>query len=456
MKYDARRTALNILNKFDKNPEPIDKIISNEIDACACFSKKDMALLHALVYGILRWQKRLDWIIKHFSNTRLRKINPLVLNILRLGIFQLCFLNKIPSSAAVNTSVEMAKTFAPPWVVKYVNGLLRNCSRRHDKVTFPNINENPVAALATSKSFPEWLIQRWLNSFGINKTSTLCDVINNIPPITVRSNTLKTTRLQLIKALEPDVENIEKTKYAPDGICFYKPKKSIDALETFQKGWFQVQDEAAQIVTLLLNPKPGETVLDACAGLGGKTSHIAQAMKNQGNIVALDIDSKKLLQLSNAMNRLGISIVNTYAHDLSFPLQKTLSNKFPALFDRILLDSPCSGLGVIRRNPDTKWLLSKKNLIYYSKREKTFLDNLAHLVKPSGILAYAVCSFEQEENEEVVNYFLEKHSEFEVNLNFTGLSQKVRSLLNKNGYFKSIPHINNMDGFFTVCFKRFK
>ena len=390
MADEVRKAALYILNALDKGHNTLDSLLEDVFREKTLFSKKDRAFLQALVYGVLRWRGRLDWIIDCFSKTRLNKIDPKVLNILRLGLFQIIYLDKIPVSAAVNTSVEMTKTAAAPWVVRYVNGLLRNAVREYRHVAFPEVDKDPAKALATKKSFPKWLIKRWLDRFGLKETGLLCDAINTIPPITVRCNTLKTSREKLVKALEGYAEKIGITNYAPDGVFFFNPKKSIPEIEAFEKGLFQVQDEAAQLVTLVLNPQPGETILDACSGLGGKSGHIAQIMKNRGRLVAMDKDENKLLRLESEMHRLGVSIVTTCIHDLDTPLNRKDFGKF----DRILLDAPCSGLGVLRRNPDTKWRASQQNAAYCQKKQSLFLDNLAHLVKPSGVLVYAVCSMD--------------------------------------------------------------
>ncbi|MBE9530734.1 MAG: 16S rRNA (cytosine(967)-C(5))-methyltransferase RsmB [Proteobacteria bacterium] len=452
MADEVRKTALYILNTLNKERNTLDNLLEDVFREKTLFSKKDRALLQALVYGVLRWRGRLDYIIDYFSKTRLNKINPNVLNILRLGLFQIIYLDRIPVSAAVNTSVEMTKAAAAPWVVGYVNGLLRNAVREYGHVTFPDVDKDPVKALATKKSFPEWLIKRWLDRFGLKETGLLCDAINTIPPITVRCNTLKTNRKKLVKALERYAEKIKITNYAPDGGFFFNPKRSIPNIEAFENGLFQVQDEAAQLVTLHLNPQSGETILDACAGLGGKTGHIAQMMKNSGRLVAMDKDENKLMRLESEMHRLGVSIVTTRIHDLSSPLNREHFGKF----DRILLDAPCSGLGVLRRNPDIKWRASQQNLAYCQKRQALFLDNLAHFVKPSGVLVYAVCSMEPEENESVIKGFLNKHGKFAIEKKSTGLSFDACSLVTRDGYLKTFPHLNNMDGFFSICMKRKK
>ncbi len=434
MTNNARQTALFILNTLDKAHSTLDNILEEVLEQNTQLSRRDRALAHALVYGVLRWRARLDWIIRRFSKTPVFKINPEVMNILRLGLFQMVCLDRIPVSAAVNTSVEMAKSFAAPWVVRFVNGLLRNAAREmgngHGESDIGNWKlagnaafNDPVSELAATKSFPKWLIKRWLNRFGREETETYCDAVNTIPPITVRANTLKTTREQLMSAIESDVEHLEATHVSSDGISFFNPATPVSEMNAFQEGWFQVQDEAAQLVTLLLDPQPGETILDACAGLGGKTGHIAQMMQNQGHIVATDKDGRKLDRLKSEMKRLGVSIVRTVTHDLDatckYDASAMLSTSHFSLltsqfFDRILLDAPCSGLGVLRRNPDAKWSASEKDLKRFKERQIRFLDHLAGWVKPSGILVYAVCSREPEENEAVVTAFLNQHPEFEL------------------------------------------
>lgn len=453
MADEVRNTALDVLNTLDKNRfQTLDTALETALRKNERFTKRDRALIQTLVYGVLRWRARIDWVIAHFSKTRLDKVDPKVLNILRLAIFQIMYLNRIPVSAAVNTSVEMAKSHASPWVVGYVNGLLRNVAKTHQRVAYPDIEKDPVSAIAVEKSFPKWLIKKWYHRFGLKEVLLLCDAINTIPPITVRTNTLKTSRETLVKLLEAYSDKIELTEYSPDGILFFSPSVSIPEIKAFEHGLFQIQDEAAQLVTLFLNPQPGEAVLDACAGLGGKTGHIAQLMKNRGKLVVADKDKKKLAQLETEMHRLGIDIVKTQPHDLNKPFTQERSETF----DRILLDAPCSGLGVLRRNPDAKWDSSKQNLAYHHKRQAMMLDNLAHLVKPSGVLVYAVCSTEPEENERVIKGFLNKHEEFAIENSTTGLPLKACHLLTDNGYLKTFPHLHHMDGFFSVCLKRLK
>ena len=451
MNDKARETAILILNTLHTTKKNLDDILVDIFDEDRQ-SKLDKAFTYSLVYGVLRWQNRLDWVIKHFSHVKIHKIDPAVLNILRMGLFQIIFLDRVPVSAAVNTSVELSKSLGGAWVVKFVNALLRKASTAYDTVPYPDFEENPVLSLATEYAFPEWLIKRWIKRFGPIETKQLCTFLNTIPPITVRTNRLKTDRDNLVRLLDQETAGASRTAISPEGVSFFNPKLPIPQLTSYQKGWFQVQDEAAQLVTLMLNPHPGETVLDACAGLGGKTGHIAQQMQNKGRIIAMDRHRQKLSRLRSEMLHLGVSIVTTNSHDMNVPFDTKRSR----MFDRIILDAPCSGLGVLRRNPDAKWVFAKSNLTSYQNRQVTFLDTLTPLVKIDGILVYTVCSIEPEENEGVVEAFLNEHPSFIIDKDFRNLLPEMSMFIDKQGFFKTYPHTSNMDGFFAVRLRRTK
>jgi 16S rRNA (cytosine967-C5)-methyltransferase len=452
MPQDPRKTALDVLNTFNRGKKTLDRILLDIPQHDRYLSRKDRALFTAMVFGVLRWRSRLDYIIRHFSKTPIKKIEPKVLNILRLGLFQIICLDRIPDSAAVNTSVEMTKQIGASRAAGFVNAVLRKSATNYSSVDFPAFETDPIAFLSADQSLPAWLAKRWLKRFDQESLMRLCNTINAVPPITIRTNTLKTEREQLILSLEKEAERIESTTTAPDGIRLVNPKRSISDLPAFRNGWFQVQDEAAQLVSLLLNPQPGESVLDACAGLGGKTAHIAQLLLNKGSVTAMDRDEKKLQQLDSEMQRLGVSIVRTTCYDLNLPLDP----KQHGGFDRILLDAPCSGLGVMRRNPDIKWKSSEADLKRHAGVQKRFLENLATLVKVNGILVYAVCSFEPEENEAVIAAFLKKHPEFAIDKNLGKLPETLHSLVEPANGFKTLPLLNQMDGFYFARLKRIK
>jgi len=449
---NPRKATLEVLNTLDKSARTLDRVLEEMHHGGLELTRKDHGLFNALTYGVLRWRGRLDWIIHHYSKTPIDRIEPAVRNILRIALFQIVFLDKIPDSAAVNTAVELTKSAAGAWVVKYVNGVLRNAVRGYRTIPYPEMASNPVDALAAIYSFPHWLIRKWVDRYGAETTADICRAVNAIPPVTLRTNTLKTPRTDLVRAMETHAQNVTGTPFSPDGVAISGLRTAIPDMAAFRDGLFQVQDEAAQLVTLLLDPKPGETVLDACAGLGGKTGHMAQMMENAGCIVALDSSSRKLVRLEAEMKRLGVSTVTTCSADLSAsPTRLPVS-----LFDRILLDAPCSGLGVLRRNPDAKWRSEKKHLAVYGRRQAIFLNSLARFVKPSGVLVYAVCSTEPEENEAVVKDFLNNHPEFVMETRDSGIREPVKEIPEENGFMRTCPHQHQTDGFFAARFRRLK
>ena len=452
MPIDSRQYALNLLDRFDRYGSTLDRLIDDSSDDLGSLLKRDRDFIFALVFGVLRWRDQLDFYIQSISSRPLRKITPTILNILRLGTFQIIHMNRIPVSAAVNTAVELTKAIAPIWVTKFVNAILRNLARNHHQIQFPRIDKDPVPALATKYAYPEWMVKRWIDRFGVTETDALCNAGNGIPPITLRANTLQINRDQLVEQLKDHFDSIRPTAVSPDGLACKHPQATLTALPGFKQGLFQVQDEAAQLVSFLLSPKPGEVILDACAGVGGKTGHIAQLMGNNGSIIALDSNAGRLAALRAQMMRLKISIVKEIQYDLLG--SASLPSGCPHQFDRILIDAPCSGMGVIRRNPDTKWRLSVEDLEKYGTNQLKLIESLSTLVKPAGRLVYAVCSNEAEETDAVLKRFLNRHPEFRLCLCPALSAVAAPDDLLTNGMLKTFPHRHRMDGFFAVGLKR--
>ena len=447
---DARQVALDVLNEIDKGQDTLDFLMDKWTANIRFPFRKDRSLLNAIVFGVTRWRKKLDHVISHFSNTPFENLHPVVRNVLRMGLFQIQHLDRIPVSAAVNTSVDLAKANAHAQLANFVNAVLRKATQEIDSVPYPDPEASPVESMAVEKSFPEWLIERWFLRFGMEETGRLCDSINQIAPITVRVNTLRTNRDKLVKSLEGETGRVWTTSVSEDGVVFSSPKRPLPELAAFRLGWFQVQDEAAQLATRLLEPLPGEKVLDACAGLGGKTGYIAQMMENRGRVAAMDIGKDKLARLVAEMDRLIIKNATPYVHDFEEPLRGRPYRHY----DRILLDAPCSGLGVLRRNPDSKWRAQPDSFADCARRQGRFLDNLSRSVKSGGTLVYVVCSMEPEETDGVVDTFLESHPEFTIKKPPQDLLEKAPSLFTKRGFFRSYPHLHDMDGFFAAGFTK--
>ena len=442
----ARAIAADLLNRLQDRRHTLDQLMDRADSRIQSLNRADRSLVHALVFGVQRWQSRLDWIIDHLA-ARNRKMDPHVRTILRLGLFQIQFLQRIPVSAAVHSSVELAKRSGRKWAAGFVNGVLREAVRRADRIPWPDAEKDPLTHMAVTHAFPRWLISRWVRRWGAEAADAFCRMVNTIPETTLRTNTLRISRRELLTAVQSEAEAVRETRYSPEGIALMKMNRPLPQWPAFQEGWFQVQGEAAQITSHFLGPRPGETVWDVCAGLGTKTAHMAQLMQNQGRIVATDLYATKLEKLDREMNRLGITIVQ------STPLDLTASapNLPPAAFDRILLDAPCSGLGVLQKNPDGKWRLTPREIQKNSTRQLALLTRAAPLLKAGGILVYAVCSLEPEENEQVVDAFLQKHPEFAIYPSSWSAGERINSLLTPRGFLSTIPHLSQLDGFFAAA-----
>jgi len=447
MGANARKQALTLLTELEHNRHTnLDQLLDARRSTDQSISRRDRALRQALVFGVLRSRNRLDWVIRHFSKTRFRKIDPTIKNILRLGIYQLLYMDRIPASAAVHTAVELAKDAAAPWTVKFVNGLLRSVAREPEAVRFPDVASDPVKAISVRNSLPQWLARRWLTRWGRDECNRLCEAINAIPPLSLRTNTLATNRMDLIASLKTIAAEVIPTPHSPEGISLQGMQTDLTAIPEFAAGAFQVQDEAAQLISHCLALKPGLRILDACAGLGVKTGHMAQLTENKCEIVAIDSVDSKLKVLQKEMQRLGVTNVKTARHDwLVAPDPDVLGT-----FERVLLDAPCSGLGVLRRNPDTRWQRTEPDLKRYAERQQVFLNHLAPLVKPGGLLVYAVCSMEPEENEQVVQHFLDQNKHFTQVAIHMEVVHAPTALTGADHCFRTFPHRHAMDGFFAA------
>jgi 16S rRNA (cytosine967-C5)-methyltransferase len=450
MKPDPRQTAINILNSLETGRKTLDDIVRTALNRRDLPEKRDRALATTLIYGVLRRRMTLDWVIGQLSSTAFDKIDPAVRTILRVGLYQILLLDRIPDYAAVNSSVNCVKAAGSPHAARYVNGVLRTAIRRRESLAYPDQTADPVQWLSVTRSFPEWMVRRWMDRFGPDDAVRYCDRANLIPPITVRVNTLKTKYARVREALAGEAERVEDGRYSPDAISFYSPRGSVDEMESFINGWFQVQDESAQLVCRWLNPRPGERILDACAGLGGKTGYIAQLMKNQGRVTAADMDGKKLQALTAEMERLGVSIVETRRINwLNGPAEKK-----DRQFDGVLADCPCSGMGVLRRNPDIKWSASPGRLSRHRQNQVRLLSALADRVRPGGRLLYVVCSTEPEENEQVVERFLNDRKDFDIEPAPADMEAGVRQFINDRGYFTTSVYPHDLDGFFGARLKK--
>lgn len=410
------------------------------------FEPRDRHLLHALVYGVLRNRLRLDTILSAFLHQSKDRIDSRLMWILRIGLFQILEMDRIPNHAVVHTAVELTRTLRMGWAGGMVNAVLRRAIREASSVPLPVRAQEPVRALAVRSSFPQWLIETWIGRYGVDETQALCDAFNRIPPLVIRTNTLRTTRDQLMRSLADVAEGLEQTRFSPDGIRMARAHAAVAQLPGFSEGHFQVQDEAAQLVGLLVDPKAGMRVLDACAGRGGKTGHLAQRMNDSGEILAVDQSAEKLSVLEGEMKRLGVFMVRCQSHAWT----DGSLERGQAAFDRILVDAPCSGLGVLGRNPDIRWRPDRKDLRPFAARQVAIIENSLCLLKPGGRLVYAVCSMEPEETDGVIATILQGHPEIRRVESLAEMPNSAVSDFWKEGALRTSPHLDGMDGFFAA------
>ena len=443
-----RAISLDLLNRVEENDRHPDDLLSDSFKRYRHLTSLDQAFLTELTYGVLRWRGMLDWIILHFSNIPFEKIEPEMLNTLRLGLYQIFFLTKTPASAAVNESVELAKKIRGKGGGGFVNAILRSALREKETIPYPDKTKDAARHIAIIQSHPLWLVQRWIDELGMEETLKVCVANNRIPTLTLRTNTLKIKREDLIEKLKEKGLAPTQTSFSDEGILL-KDGPPISELPFLSEGLFTIQDEASQLITSILDPKPGEKILDACAAPGGKTTHIAQKMENLGEIDAFDLHQRKLKQIEEGCKRLGIKIVRTNIGDAVNPLLGLGEIKF----DRVLADVPCSGFGTLRRNPDLKWRRKKEDLKRLSQLQFSILKNLSGYVREGGLLTYSTCTVFHEENEEVVEGFLSEHRAFQLDSLFEVLSEKCHFFITR-GYFKTFPPAGDLDGFFAARLRK--
>jgi 16S rRNA (cytosine967-C5)-methyltransferase len=447
---NARAIAMHTLMQVVQRGSFPDVLLDIYFKEHPKLDSRDRALVTELVYGVLRWQGRLDWIINQQIKIKPEKVDLTVRLILRLAVYQLLFLDRIPAAAAVHEAVELAKASQPKHVVRFVNGVLRTISRKGKVLREAHPEGSAEHRLAIICSYPVWLVQRWLTMLGNEETESFCQASNQIPPTTVRVNKLKTTVAAMAASFKDLGFSVESGKFVPEALHLRAIRTDLSSLDHYQRGEFQVQDEASQLIAHLLQPQPGERILDACAGLGAKSTHLAQLMENQGEIVALDNQGWKLTRLMENAQRLEVSCIEPVEMDV---LELESSGEEPS-FDRILLDAPCTGLGVLRRNPDIKWKVKPKDFRRLHLVQKQMLKRLAPLLKPAGVLLYATCTVSSEENEETVLGFLTEHPHYQPESARPYLPPGSADVVNRSGAVQTWPHRHGVDGFFAARLRR--
>lgn len=455
--FDAvRMLAWEVLRRVERSGAFVDLLLDRIFSKNPKLRVLDRAFMSELVLGTLRWRSRLDLAIHRAVKFPDQKIDPKLLHLLRMGAYQILFMDRVPPFAAVNESVRLAKAaFKSEKIPGFTNAVLRSVARNKNQEDLPPFEKQPVEYISQVLSHPRWMAERWVGEFGPEMARKMCEANNLRPPFTVRVNTLKTTPKILQEQLaEAGIQSLP-APYSREGLILQEGLWPSEE-PLFQKGFYFVQDEASQIVAHLVNPQPGERVLDACAAPGGKATHLAQLMKDQGEIIALDLYGPKIEWIRDNCRRLGIRMVTALCADASSPLP------FPQepTFDRVLVDAPCTGLGTLHRHPEAKWRQQPGDVERLRRLQVALLENLRTRLKPGGVLVYSTCTVTREENDYVAEAFLRNHKDFHLEDLRRIIPQSLHPLIDERGFLRTYPGLTivrdhyRLDGFFAARMRK--
>ncbi|TVQ57415.1 MAG: 16S rRNA (cytosine(967)-C(5))-methyltransferase [Spirulina sp. DLM2.Bin59] len=439
---NPRHLALITLQQIDRHGAYTDIALDRTLGKTPDLPKPDRALVTELVYGVVRRQRTLNAIIDHLGTKPAQAQPPLLRTILQLGLYQLRYLDHVPPSAAVDTSVELAKTNGQGRLTKVVNGLLRNYLRQieagNDPLTLP---ADPMERLGITASFPDWMVGQWWGELGEEEAIALCDWFNQAPVIDLRVNPLKSDPATVQAALLESGVKAQTVPGLPRALRLPGSVGAIPKLPGFRRGWWTVQDSSAQWVGALLDPQPGETIIDACGAPGGKTTDMAERMGDVGTVIACDRTPHRLEKVRQNAQRLGLTCIETHLGD------SATRGDFVGWADRLLLDVPCSGLGTLHRHPDIRWRQTPENIAQLTQLQKQLLANTARWLKPGGRLVYATCTLNPPENEAIIEDFLKDHPNWQI----SPPGPEFAPFASPEGWVKIWPHRAQMDGFFMVA-----
>ncbi|MEK6303896.1 MAG: 16S rRNA (cytosine(967)-C(5))-methyltransferase RsmB [Acidobacteriota bacterium] len=432
----ARRAAFDILRRVETEGAYASVLIASLPDTS--LSREDRALAHEITLGVLRWRGLLDSLIERYAARPVSGLDVQVVIALRIGLYQLRYLARVPDSAAVNESVNLVKESGVRSAAGFVNAVLRKAARNPGDEAGADINDASARA-AVELSHPEWMLSRWRAMLGETEASALALANNRTPASAFRVNTLRITVDEALAQLAEQCVTARPSEFVPG--AFIVEQGAAAVARAAEQGLIYVQDEASQLVSLLLDPRPAERVLDLCAAPGSKSTHIAALSQDEAWIVACDAHAHRLAVLVTACRRLGVHSIDAVALDATRDLP--FASNSPK-FDRVLIDAPCSGTGTLRRNPEIKWRLEPEDIAQLAGVQLKLLRAGAAMVKTGGRLVYSTCSLEREENEEVISRFLERDTRFSVT------EPNVVEMITPEGFVRTFPHRHGMDGFFAA------
>lgn len=446
---NAREVALECLLTLSSSSTSITSVVDSAF-AKYSVDGRDRRLINGLVYGVIRWQKQLDWVLDQFINPRFQ-VDARHRNILRLGAFQLLHLDGIPAHAAIFETVQLAASHPRRnrgrKTTGFINAVLRSVQREGAILTYPSLDTNPIDHISFSLSYPKWLVKRWLETRGVSWTLAFCRASNQIAPLALR-----VSPQEVHKSLERIGIAASPSKIAPEGLVL--ERGAITAFDDADEGTLKdilnrediyVQDESAMLVAHLLSPQNATFIVDLCAAPGGKTTHLAHLMGNAGKIIAVDISAEKVALLEENCRRVGACNVETQVLDAT-----KADLNFMKTADAVLVDAPCSGFGTLRRHPDIRWNKTFEQIRALSEMQYSLLKNAAQHIKPGGILVYSTCSIEPIENEAVIQRFLADFPMWTIENAKDFLPNVLPNMITPQGFVQTFPHEHEVDGAFAA------
>jgi len=438
---DPREIALVVLERVERTEAFAKEALDGRLGKHR-LSRENRSLARELTYGTLRWRGYIDGALSSLLTRDLQSLPGMIRNILRLGAYQILFLNRIPDFAAIDESVNLAKRYGHVGTAGLVNAVLRRVAERRDEFPLFPEGADEVERLAIRCSHPRWLVQRWVERWGEDATRALCEAANRPPPFVVRVNRTRTSTEALADELRALGIGCEAGRYVEEALRL-SGHVDLGSIEAFGRGLFQVQDESAMVVILLLDPQPGETVIDLCCAPGGKAGHIAERTDCEAFVIAADVREIRLRRVAENLTRLALrGVAPVVADGKEFAVRTA---------DRVLVDAPCSGTGVLRRRADMRWRLRPGDIADLVRTQRALLENAARLVRPGGVIVYSTCTLESEENEEVVEQFLAKHAQF---VREDASPFVHHELVDESGYVRTFPHVHDLDGSFAARLRR--
>ena len=439
---NARKAALITLESIERKSTYANLAVAHMLRTKA-IDEVDRTLFVELVYGVVKARGTLDWMVAQYAK-KTGNIHPIVRLILHIGLYQLFFLERIPHSAACNESVELAKKHVNPGAAKFVNAILRTALREPERIVFPNLDSDPVRHITLKYYHPEWLVRLWLNQFGCERTIELCQFDNTPSDLSVRINTLKSDYRTIAELLTEHNVTYSVSKIASRGLLISK-HGHLDDFQLLRDGLLIVQDESAQMPAEVLAPEPGETIIDCCAAPGGKTTQLAALMNNCGKIIAMDIHEHKLKLINDNATRCGANIIESLLCDA-----RLAGAKFGNVADKVLVDVPCSGLGVLRKKVDARWKKTPTEIAQLPKLQYDILCGAAASAREGGEIVYSTCTTNSDENEAVVRAFINNNPGYSL----LNAGSRVSFGDKKSEFINIYPFVEHTDGFFIALIKK--